>query len=147
MSGAGHCHVLSAFLSTLLGLWGWLQEDTGFRVESSYPEQSQIINYLRRKKSFSVCLRAEAAAWCSVISTNMKVTDSLPSCKRHSCRLGCKDRADALKYQEFRQSLLTPKKNYRLFLLNCSIVYCKTSCLRLWFAHRSTHSALFLFFH
>lgn len=98
-------------------------------------------NSLFKKNPFSVCL-AEQQQWCSVISINMRVTDSLPSCKCPSCRWHCKNHADPLKYQEFRQSLPRPQKKL-LFLLNCSVVYWTASSLRLRFAHSLTQDALF----
>lgn len=69
--------------------------------------------------------------WCSVISTSMKVTDSLPSCKRHSYRWGLQESHRCLNiFRIFRLTLHIPKK-MSIFFLKCSIVY---SFLKFWFA-------------
>lgn len=46
----------------------------------------------------------------------MRVTVSLPSCKCPSCRWRCKNHADPLKYQEFRQSLRRPQKKMAILI-------------------------------
>lgn len=107
-----------------------LCQETVFKVESLFPEHSQIIHYLQKVPPvvmapllfwFSLAY-SSISLWCSVISTSMKVTDSLPSCKRHSYRWGLQDSHRCLNiFRIFRLTLQIPKKMSIFFLkmFNC----------------------------
>ena len=81
-----------------------------------HPGLSQIIN-LNFKKNlthlcmtlllFGVCLsESNSTVFCD--KHKWKVTVRLPSCNHHSCRWACKNHADVLKYQDFRQISIMP---------------------------------------